>query len=159
MAWGQRLSAAGQISEQAESVKAKKEPGLNLKQNVGSVLWTGILCHRRRLQTKGQPSWWRWSRGTAASGRQTAGAWVPGAGHAGQAGFPRSMVTADRIDTGGKTNLRQPGEARLGEALGPTGNLQLADWGQEAVPARGQAGLLGNWTEQDVALPREGCEE
>lgn len=55
---------------------------------------------------------------------------------------PRSMVTADRIDTGGKTNPRQPGRSQaVGEALGPCGHSWQT--GARRRPARGQAGLLG----------------
>lgn len=67
---------------------------------------------------------------------------------------PRSMVTADRIDTGGKTNPRQPGRSQaVGEALGPTGNTA-----GRLGPGGGQPGARpGFWELEpgaDRALPR-----
>lgn len=67
---------------------------------------------------------------------------------------PRNMVTADRTDTGGKTNLRQPGRSQaVSEALCPTGNAA-----GRLGPGGGQPGARpGFWELEpgaDRALPR-----
>ena len=80
----------------------------------------GVLCHHRRLadQRRTAQLVGAGSRGTAASRRQTG--LEPGYQAVGVLGrpVPRNMVTADRMDTGGKTNLRQPGRSQaVSEAL------------------------------------------
>ena len=101
----------------------------------------GVLCHHGQLadQRRAAQLVGGVSRGIAATRRQTG--LEPGYQGAGVLGrpVPRNMVRADRMDTGGKTNLRQSGCER---------DLMThwqCSWqtGARSWPARGQARLLG----------------
>lgn len=153
--------------EGAEDIRPTEKQGLNSKQDFGSVLWTGVICHHEWLANRGRmgPAGGRPEGGVswaiAASRRQIGlGAGQQGPGVLGRQA-PRNTVAADRdrhkSQNEPKAAREKPGCER---GLMTCWRVWPADWGQKAAASQGLVRASRAWSQEQAGhLPREGGEE